>query len=66
MEQYQYKFIMNALKDGWAVSMRNEAFEFTKKRTNGPDDQEYENPGYSADFIRKYGQVTAKSVLNKG
>jgi hypothetical protein len=56
-EMYQYKFIMNALKDGWSVSMKNESFEFTKKKTYEPDDKEYEKSGYSTDFIKKYGQM---------
>lgn len=60
MEHYQYKFIMNALRDGWTVSMlNNEGFEFTKKRTHGPDEKEYEHPGYSAEFIKRYGRVKA-------
>ena len=62
MEHYQYKFIMNALRDGWTVSMQedNKGFEFTKKRTNGPDEKEYEKPGYSTDFLRKYGELKSK------
>ena len=60
MEHYQYKFIMNALRDGWTVSMLDNNFEFTKKRTNGPDEKEYEKPGYSTDFLRKYGELKSK------
>ena len=60
MEHYQYKFIMNALRDGWTVSMLNDSFEFTKKRTNGVDEKEYEKPGYSSEFLKKYGEVKIK------
>jgi len=56
-EKYKSRFIMNALKDGWTVTMIKDRFKFTKKRKNGPEDLEYEKEGFTLEFVKKYGQI---------
>jgi hypothetical protein len=51
-EKYKASFIYNAIKDGWAVSMKaNGEFEFTRPGLKS----EYLRESYSNRFLATYG-----------
>lgn len=56
IEMCQAQFVLNALKDGWTVKMKNSGeLEFTKEKEDHMSEM-----NYSKKFLEKYGNILGK------